>query len=54
MTSAQPDGRFGALNIEDNNQEKPKGWFLCMWAKSITEGEGTIFERVPLQKMVFG
>jgi NDP-sugar pyrophosphorylase family protein len=49
MTSAQPDGRFGALNIDENNQvhefkEKPKrdfnsvpnnsNWWVGIWIKS--------------------
>ena len=64
ITSAQPDGRFGALNIESNNQvtdflEKPKGdggwinagFFVCepKVFDYITEGDGTIFEQAPLQ-----
>lgn len=66
MTSAQPDGRFGALNIEENNQvthflEKPKGdggwinagFFVCepKVFSYITEGDGTIFEQAPLQNL---
>lgn len=66
MTSAQPDGRFGALNIEENNQvthflEKPKGdggwinagFFVCepKVFDYITEGDGTIFEQAPLQNL---
>ncbi|MCH9740758.1 MAG: glucose-1-phosphate cytidylyltransferase [Epsilonproteobacteria bacterium] len=66
MTSAQPDGRFGALNIEENNQvssfqEKPKGdggwinagFFVCepKVFDYITEGDGTIFEQSPLQNL---
>lgn len=66
MTSAQPDGRFGALNIEENNSvsyflEKPKGdggwinagFFVCepKVFDYITEGDGTIFEQAPLQNL---
>ena len=66
MTSAQPDGRFGALNIEGNNQvssfqEKPKGdggwinagFFICepKVFDYILEGDGTIFEQAPLQNL---
>jgi len=66
MTSAQPDGRFGALNIEENFQvssfqEKPKGdggwinagFFVCepKVFDYITEGDGTIFEQAPLQNL---
>jgi len=64
MTSAQPEGRFGALNIDSNNKvtnflEKPKGdggwvnagYFVCE-AKVldyITEGDQSVFEQQPLQ-----
>lgn len=66
MTSAQPEGRFGALNIADNAQvthflEKPKGdggwinagFFVCepKVFDYITEGDGTIFEQAPLQNL---
>jgi glucose-1-phosphate cytidylyltransferase len=66
MTSAQPDGRFGALNIEENLQvssfqEKPKGdggwinagFFVCepKVFDYITEGDSTIFEQAPLQNL---
>jgi len=66
MTSAQPDGRFGALNIEENFQvssfqEKPKGdggwinagFFVCepKVFDYITEGDSTIFEQAPLQNL---
>jgi len=66
MTSAQPDGRFGALNIEENFQvssfqEKPKGdggwinagYFVCepKVFDYITEGDSTIFEQAPLQNL---
>ena len=66
MTSAMPDGRFGALNIIENNQvidflEKPKGdgswinagFFVCEPEvfSYITEGDATIFEQFPLQNL---
>lgn len=66
MTSAQPEGRFGALNIEGNNKvtqflEKPKGdggwvnagFFVCESKvfDYITEGDKTIFEQEPLQNL---
>ena len=66
MTSAQPDGRFGALNIDENNKviefkEKPKGdgswinagYFVCE-AKVfdyIADGDDVVFEQEPLKKM---
>ena len=66
MTSAQPDARFGALNIEKNSQvtsfqEKPKneggwinaGFFVCepKVFDYITEGDSTVFEQAPLQNL---
>lgn len=66
MTSAQPDGRFGALNIDEKNQvlefqEKPKGdggwinagFFVCepKVFDYITEGDSTVFEQSPLQNL---
>lgn len=66
MTSAQPESRFGALNISEDNkvvnfQEKPKGeggwvnagFFVC---KSkvfdyLTEDNNLIFEQEPLQNL---
>ena len=66
MTSAQPEGRFGALNIEEDNKvthflEKPKGdggwinagFFICepKVFDYITEGDSTIFEQAPLQNL---
>ncbi len=66
MTSAQPDGRFGALDIDENNKvnqfkEKPKGdgswinagYFVCepKVFDYITEGDCTIFEQAPLQNL---
>ena len=67
VTSAQPEGRFGALKIEKDNQvtnymEKPKGdgdnwinagFFVCE-AKVfdyITEGDATVFEQKPLKNL---
>ena len=66
MTSAQPDGRFGALDIDDNNKvkefkEKPKGdgswinagYFVCepKVLEFINEGDETIFEQSPLKNL---
>jgi glucose-1-phosphate cytidylyltransferase len=66
VSSAQPDGRFGALNIDDKNQvqefkEKPKGdgswinagYFVCepKVFDYITEGDDTIFEQAPLMNL---
>jgi glucose-1-phosphate cytidylyltransferase len=63
MTSAQPEGRFGALHIQDNNQvlafnEKPKGdgswvnagYFVCQpeVIDYIGDGDEIIFEHEPL------
>jgi len=66
MTSAQPDGRFGALNIDEDDQviefqEKPKGdggwinagFFVCepKVFDYITEGDSTVFEQEPLKNL---
>jgi glucose-1-phosphate cytidylyltransferase len=66
MTSAQPDGRFGALDIDENNQvmefkEKPKGdgswinagYFVCepKVFDYILDGDGTTFEQEPLKNL---
>ncbi len=66
MTSAQPEGRFGALNINNHNQvtefqEKPKGdgnwvnagFFVCESKvfDYIDDKEDTIFEQEPLKKL---
>ncbi len=66
MTSAQPDGRFGALDIGENDQvlefkEKPKGdgswinagYFVCepKVFDYIAEGDDTIFEQEPLKNL---
>lgn len=65
MTSVQPEGRFGALNIEQNEQvanfqEKPKGdgswinggFFVCEpKVFDYIVGDKTIFERDPLENL---
>jgi len=66
MTSSQPEGRFGALNIEKNNRvtclhEKPKGdggwvnagFFICEQKvfDYLSEGDSVVFEQQPLQNM---
>jgi len=66
VTAVQPSGRFGALNIDSHNQvnsfmEKPKGdgawinggFFVCQPQvfDYITEGDKTIFERSPMEKL---
>ncbi len=66
MTSAQPDARFGALAIDENDQvqvfkEKPKGdgswinsgYFVCepKVFDYITEGDSTVFEQAPLKNL---
>ncbi len=66
MTSSQPEGRFGNLNIAENHQvtdflEKPKGdgnwinagFFICepKVFDYITEGDSTVFEQKPLQNL---
>ena len=66
MTSSQPEGRFGALVIDEANRvtsfsEKPKGdgswinagFFVCEPEvfDYITEGDSTIFERAPLENL---
>ena len=66
MTSVQPEGRFGALNITENNKitkflEKPKGdgawinggFFVCQPEvfDYIDDGEKTVFEKYPLEKL---
>jgi len=66
MTSAQPDGRFGALDISEDNkvnefQEKPKGdgswinagYFVCepKVLDYITNGDSTVFEQEPLKNL---
>ena len=66
MTSVQPEGRFGALNVENDHQvshfiEKPPGdgvlinggFFVCepMVFDCITEGDATVFEHNPLESL---
>jgi len=67
MTSAQPDGRFGALNINQETdqvlefQEKPKGdgswinagYFVCQpeVLDYIDSDDDVIFEKEPLQNL---
>ena len=65
MTSAQPDGRFGALELEGNKvkkfKEKPKGdgswinagFFVCESKvfDYIDDGDDVVFEQKPLQSL---
>ena len=65
MSSSQPDGRFGAIDIEDNKVtsflEKPKGdgtwinigFFICepKVFDYIKDGDATIFEKAPLEHL---
>lgn len=66
MSAVQPAGRFGALEFDGSDQitgfkEKPKGetgwinggFFVCQPQvfDYITEGDKTIFERSPLEKL---
>ena len=66
MTSAQPDGRFGALNIDKNDKvvefkEKPKGdgswinagYFICQpeVLDYIDKGDSVVFEQEPLKNL---
>ena len=66
MSSVQPDGRFGALNINNENRikefrEKPKGdgnwinagFFVCNSEvfDYIDSDEGVVFEEAPLQRL---
>ncbi len=66
MTTVQPEGRFGTLNISTNNRvdkflEKPRGdgnwinggFFVCQpdVFDYIAEGDATIFERAPLENL---
>lgn len=66
MTAVQPEGRFGALEINENERiekfiEKPQGdgtwinggYFVCepKVLDYITEGDSTVFERSPLEKL---
>ncbi len=64
MTSVQPDGRFGSLEMDGDRisrfMEKPKGdggwinggFFVCdPKVFEYLDGDSTIFEREPLEKM---
>lgn len=65
ITSSQPEGRFGMLDIESDNKvsrfvEKPKGdgawinagFFVCEpEVFQYIEGDETIFEQAPLEKL---
>ncbi|MBH49044.1 MAG: glucose-1-phosphate cytidylyltransferase [Halobacteriovorax sp.] len=65
MTAIQPEGKFGALKIEDTNKvssflEKPKGdgawinggFFVCEPSVIDTiEGDTTVFEKQPLESL---
>jgi len=66
ITSAQPEGRFGALNIDKNNKvlefkEKPKGdgswinagYFICQpeVLDYIDAGDNVVFEQEPLKNL---
>lgn len=65
MTSIQPEGRFGALKIEENNKissflEKPKGdgawinggFFVCEPSViNYIVGDSTTFEKEPLENL---
>lgn len=65
MTAIQPEGRFGALKIENDNKissflEKPKGdgawinggFFICEPSVlDYIQGDQTVFEKEPLQDL---
>jgi glucose-1-phosphate cytidylyltransferase len=65
MTSVQTEGRFGALQLDENNrvktfQEKPRGdgtwinggFFVCQpEVFGYINGDKTLFERDPLEKL---
>jgi glucose-1-phosphate cytidylyltransferase len=66
MTAVMPEGRFGSLDINDENQikqfkEKPKGdggwinggFFVCEPGvfNYITEGDSSVFEQKPLENL---
>ena len=65
ITSVQPSGRFGSIDINDNNEilsfkEKPKGdntWinggFMVLEPKifDYIDGDSTFFEREPMEKV---
>tara|TARA_R110000868_G_scaffold153644_11_gene379200 strand:+ start:9654 stop:10424 length:771 start_codon:yes stop_codon:yes gene_type:complete len=68
MTAIQPEGKFGALKIEDTNKvssflEKPKGdgawinggFFVCEPSVIDTiDGDSTVFEKQPLESLAKG
>ncbi|MCE2894488.1 MAG: glucose-1-phosphate cytidylyltransferase [Flammeovirgaceae bacterium] len=65
VTAVQPFGRFGALDLDDNNQvvsfmEKPKGdgswinggFFVCQpQVLNYIDSDATIWEREPLERL---
>jgi len=65
VTSVQPSGRFGAINLNDNNtvhsfMEKPKGdgawinggFFVCEpEVFDYISGDSTVWEREPMEKI---
>jgi len=66
VTSAQPEGRFGVLDIKDKGEvgrfiEKPQGdgfwisagYFVCSYKvfDYINEGDNTVWERSPLEQL---
>ena len=66
MTSVQPDGQFGSMEINENNKvtrflEKPKGegswvnggFFVCepKVFDYITDGDESVLERAPLENL---
>jgi glucose-1-phosphate cytidylyltransferase len=66
MTAVQPEGRFGAMDLDENHKvnhfmEKPKGdgswinggFFVCEPSifQYIDKGDSTIWERTPLEAM---
>jgi glucose-1-phosphate cytidylyltransferase len=65
MTSVQPEGRFGALTIDETNKvtsflEKPKGdgawinggFFVCnSEVIDYIDNDATVFEKEPLEKL---
>ena len=65
MTAIQPDGRYGALDFDNNNLvkrfvEKPKGdnawinggFFVCQpEVLNYIDGDDCIFERIPMEKL---
>lgn len=66
MTAVTPEGRFGAVNIDDqnnvsmfsektDNKHKVNGGFFVLEPKIfeyLTEGDDTVFEKNPLEKLV--